>query len=71
MRPPWRRACAKSRSRNAQAPYYLLTDGTPVLPTNLLTAVNAGDYARVPILGSTRNELRSFFQSSVGWTEAQ
>jgi len=56
---------------NAQAPYYLLTDGTPVLPTNLLTAVNAGDYARVPILGSTRDELRSFFQSSVGWTEAQ
>ena len=42
-----------------------------MLPTNLLTAVNAGDYARVPILGSTRDELRSFFQSSVGWTEAQ
>ncbi|MGO9418965.1 carboxylesterase/lipase family protein [Roseiarcus sp.] len=57
---------------NAQAPYYLLTDGTPVLPTNPLSAVNAGDYARVPIIvGSTRDELRSFFQSSVGWTEAQ
>jgi hypothetical protein len=34
--------------------------------------VNEGDYARVPIIiGSTRDELRSFFQSSVGWTEAQ
>jgi hypothetical protein len=57
---------------NAQAPYYLLTDGTPALPTHLWTAVNGGDTARVPILiGSTRDELRSFLQSSVGWTEAQ
>jgi para-nitrobenzyl esterase len=57
---------------NAQAPFYVLADGTPALPTNLLTAVNAGDYARVPlIIGSTRDELRSFFQSTVGWTEAQ
>jgi carboxylesterase type B len=57
---------------SAQAPYYLLTDGTPALPTHLWTAVNNGDYARVPIIiGSTRDELRSFFQSSVGWTEAQ
>ena len=57
---------------NAQAPYYLLTDGTPALPTHLWTAVNGGDYARVPIIiGSTRDEDRSFFQSSVGWTEAQ
>jgi carboxylesterase type B len=57
---------------NAQAPYYLLTDGTPELPTHLWTAVSGGDYARVPIIvGSTRDEARSFFQSSVGWTEAQ
>jgi carboxylesterase type B len=57
---------------NAQAPYYLLTDGTPALPSHLWTAVNGGDAARVPlIIGSTRDELRSFFQSSVGWTEAQ
>ena len=57
---------------NAQPPYYVLTDGAPVLPTNPLTAVNAGDYARVPIIiGSTHDELRSFFQSTVGWTEAQ
>jgi para-nitrobenzyl esterase len=56
----------------AQAPYYLLTDGAAALPTHLWTAVNDGDYARVPIIiGSTRDELRSFFQSSVGWTEAQ
>jgi carboxylesterase type B len=56
----------------AQAPYYLLTEGTSALPTHLWTAVNGGDYARVPIIiGSTRDELRSFFQSSVGWTEAQ
>jgi carboxylesterase type B len=56
----------------AQAPYYLLTNGTAALPTHLWTAVNDGDYARVPIIiGSTRDELRSFFQSSVGWTEAQ
>jgi para-nitrobenzyl esterase len=34
--------------------------------------VSGGDYARVPIIvGSTRDEARSFFQSSVGWTEAQ
>ena len=34
--------------------------------------MNAGDYARVPIIiGSTRDELRSFYQSAVGWTEAQ
>ena len=56
----------------AQAPYYLLTDGTSALPTHLWTAVNAGDTARVPILiGSTRDEERSFFQSSIGWSEAQ
>jgi carboxylesterase type B len=43
---------------NAQAPYYLLTDGTPALPTHLWTAVNGGDTARVPlIIGSTRDEL--------------
>jgi carboxylesterase type B len=57
---------------NAQAPFYLLTDGTPALPTHLWTAINAGDYARVPILiGSTRDELRTFSQSSIGWTETQ
>ena len=57
---------------NAQAPYYLMTDGTPTLLTNLLAAVDAGDYAHVPVLiGSTRDELRSFLQSAVGWTEAQ
>ena len=49
-----------------------MTDGTSALPTHLWTAVNAGDTARVPILiGSTRDEERSFFQSSIGWSEAQ
>ncbi|MBB5783871.1 carboxylesterase/lipase family protein [Nonomuraea jabiensis] len=46
--------------------------GTPALPENPDTAVRAGRFQRVPlIVGSTRDEGRTFLQGARGWTREQ
>ncbi|MEU4232397.1 carboxylesterase family protein [Nonomuraea sp. NPDC026600] len=46
--------------------------GGPVLPESPNDAVRAGHFQRVPlIVGSTRDEGRTFAQGNLGWTEAQ
>ena len=48
------------------------TSGTPVFPVSPQQAVDAGSFARVPIvIGSNRDEGRTFQQGAIGWTEAQ
>ena len=49
-----------------------LTSGTAVLPVATETAVENGNFARVPIVnGSNRDEGRTFAAGDIGWTEAQ
>ncbi len=56
----------------AQAMLYVPTHGTPLLPQAPREAIAAGAFARVPVLiGSTRDEGRSFSRKSIGWSRAQ
>lgn len=49
-----------------------LTSGTPVFPVPVQQAVDAGAFARVPIvIGSNRDEGRTFQAGAIGWTKAQ
>ena len=49
----------------------LPTDGTPLLPVAPRKAVADGSFARVSIvIGSNRDEGRTFQQGSIGWQEA-
>lgn len=48
------------------------TSGTPVFPVPPQQAVYAGSFARVPIvIGSNRDEGRTFQAGAIGWTKAQ
>ena len=50
----------------------LLTSGTSVLPVPPTTAVQRGQFARVPIVnGANRDEGRTFAQGDIGWTRTQ
>ncbi|MEU7856267.1 carboxylesterase family protein [Nonomuraea sp. NPDC049141] len=52
--------------------YSSFTHGGPVLPEGPGDAVRAGRFQRVPlIVGSTRDEGRTFAQGNLGWTEEQ
>ena len=49
----------------------LPTDGTSLLPTAPRKAVAAGDFQRVAlVIGSNRDEGRTFRQGDIGWTES-
>ena len=49
-----------------------LTSGTSVLPVPLQRAVDAGNFARVPIVnGATRDEGRTFMAGAIGWSRRQ
>ncbi|GGM11220.1 carboxylesterase/lipase family protein [Nakamurella endophytica] len=46
--------------------------GTRFLPVDPAAAVRSGRFAHVPtVVGSQRDEARSFYQDSIGWTEQQ
>jgi carboxylesterase type B len=46
--------------------------GTSFMPVDLAAAIKSGHFAHVPtVVGSQRDEGRSFFQGSIGWSEAQ
>jgi len=46
--------------------------GTDFMPVDPAAAIRAGRFAHVPtVIGSQRDEGRSFFQSSIGWSKNQ
>lgn len=46
--------------------------GTPFLPRDANAALDQGRFSRVPmVIGGQRDEGRSFYQDSIGWTRAQ
>ncbi|MFD1535445.1 carboxylesterase/lipase family protein [Nonomuraea guangzhouensis] len=52
--------------------YSSFAHGGPVLPESPSEAVGAGRFQRVPlIVGSTRDEGRTFAQGNLGWTQAK
>ncbi|WP_205880281.1 carboxylesterase/lipase family protein [Lichenicoccus roseus] len=57
---------------DAQDKLYVPTRGTPFLPGDPREAVQSGQFSHVPVMiGSTRDEGRSFSQKLVGWSRAQ
>jgi len=55
-----------------QAGGYVPTRGNSVLPDDPRLMVARGDFARVPVLiGSTRDEERSFTMGAIGWSPAR
>ena len=56
----------------AQDHRYVAVNGTPFLPVDTRDAIRSGRFARVPVLiGSMRDEVRSFSRKSIGWSRAQ
>jgi len=68
-------ACLRARSPGQliDGPQYAsFVHGGPVLPESPDAAVRAGRFVRVPmIIGSTRDEGRTFLRGNIGMTEAQ
>ena len=51
---------------------YVPTNGTPFLPVDTLDAIRAGRFTHVPVLiGSMRDEVRSFTKKAIGWSRAE
>ncbi len=56
----------------AQAPVYFPKRDTPFLPIDTWHAIQTGNFAHVPVIvGSNRDEGRSFTHADVGWSKAQ
>ena len=54
----------------AQAKVYFPKRDTPFMPMDLWAAVQAGNFAHVPVIvGSNRDEGRSFTEADVGWSQ--
>jgi carboxylesterase type B len=66
--------CAKPVSAilAAQAPVYFPKRDTPFLPLDTWHAIQAGNFAHVPVIaGSNRDEGRSFTHADMGWSKDQ
>ena len=56
----------------AQAPVYFPKRNTPFLPMDTWHAIQTGNFAHVPVIvGSNRDEGRSFTHPDVGWSRQQ